>query len=88
VSKSWLTLIIIAAITLLAWTAFQFYLSITGATNQEFAYVVTPIEDKLPEDVLTQVGEDDEKILVKIDEIKTVPSPTQEPPPGTSGTEL
>ena len=69
-SKTWITLIGIAAGVLLAWTGVQFYSAVTGEGNQEFSFDVQTIENKLPEEVLNKISENDDKILVRLEQIE------------------
>lgn len=63
-------LIIIGATTLLIWTGVQFYNAITGRENQEFNFIVTPIQGTISEDVLGKVVEEKDKISVPLSEIR------------------
>lgn len=69
-SKTWIGLIIVAAVVLLGWTGFQFYSAITGEGDQEFSKTVTMVDSKLPEDVLQATYSNNEKVLVFLEQIE------------------
>jgi len=63
-NKNWLTLIIIAAITLLAYVGYTFYMSISGE-NVSFGKTVQSISSDLGSTVLDKINELDKNAPVR-----------------------
>ena len=69
-SKTWIGLIIIAAVVLLGWTGVQFYTAITGEGDKEFSQTVTMISGELPQETLGKSYAEKGRVLVFLEEIE------------------
>jgi len=69
-SKTWIGLIVIAAVVLLGWTGVQFYNAITGQGDKEFNQTVTMINGELPQDTLGKSYAEKDKVLVFLEDIE------------------